>query len=152
MTLVTSLESIWAEQLAKIDAIESHERELFDENRHLEHKLVTVKFEKERHEARNVESTKSVTDAKVELANAKEALNVLKGSPSTDRSAVHGAIEHRDSVQGELATTSAKLQVAKRALAVHLPILSGTPVMRAWLSLQCRNICSPTCLITFRQY
>lgn len=64
----------------------------------------------------DVERTKAVTEAKVELANAKEALCVLEGWASADRSAKRGAIEDCDCVQGELATTSAKLQVENGVL------------------------------------
>lgn len=64
--------------MPEIDALESHEWELFDENRLLDHHLVVFKVGKERHEAREEESRKFVIYAEVELANAKEALHVLE--------------------------------------------------------------------------
>lgn len=48
--------------------------------------LVTVKVEKVRHEAREVESTKGVTDAKFELSNAKKTLSGFDSWASADRS------------------------------------------------------------------
>lgn len=68
-----------AEYLARIDALESGEHELFDDIRLLEHQVVMDRVEKEFHAAREVESTEAVTDAKVELVSAKEALRVLEG-------------------------------------------------------------------------
>lgn len=93
------------EQLAKIDALESNVRKLLDDNRGLEHRLRGVRFEKECHEAREVERKKEVTDAKAWLANAKEALRVLQGWYSADRWAMNAFMEDRTRVQGELGTT-----------------------------------------------
>lgn len=70
----------------------------------------------ELHEALDVQSTKFVTDARVQLASAKEALQVLEGRASADRLAVPSAVEYRDCMQGELATTSALLRITKRGL------------------------------------
>lgn len=67
-----ALESSWTKQLSKTDALESHERELIDENPRLEHELDTVRAEKERHNACDVESTKAVNDASVELTKAND--------------------------------------------------------------------------------
>lgn len=67
------------------------------------------RVEKEFHEAWDVESTKAVADAKVELPNVKEALRVLEGRASGDRSAIRSAVKERDRPQNELAITSAKL-------------------------------------------
>lgn len=65
------------------------------------HQLVTFRVKKECHEARDIESTKAATDAKVELGEAKEALHVLEARASTDRSALRGAIEERDHTLNE---------------------------------------------------
>lgn len=115
-TWVAALEASRAGRLARIEALQSYQREPLHKNRYLAHQLVTVRDEEERHEARDVESTKAVTDAKVERLNAKEALHVLEGRASTDSSTKRGAMEDRDHVQGELVTTSARLQVGKWAL------------------------------------
>lgn len=48
--------------MAEIDAFESHEEKLLDENRLFD---AVLKTEKEHHEAQTVASTKDVTDAKV---------------------------------------------------------------------------------------
>lgn len=60
-----------------------------------------------------------------ELANAKEALRVLESLASADRSTMPSAINGRDSVQGELATTSAELQVAKEVPTAAFEQLNG---------------------------
>lgn len=59
------MEESGAEQFGKIDELKSHECELLDENRRLEHEPIGLRVEKEGHEAGDVESTKAVTDAKV---------------------------------------------------------------------------------------
>lgn len=64
---VATLEASKAEQLAKTDALESHDRGLLDENQSLENQMVVVRDEKERHKAWGVESSKAITDGKVEL-------------------------------------------------------------------------------------
>lgn len=48
-TRVAALKASEAEQLAKIDPLESHEPELPNDNRRLEHQLVTTMVEKENH-------------------------------------------------------------------------------------------------------
>lgn len=70
---VAALEASGPEQLTKIGALESLERKLLDIDRRFEHQLGTVMVDKECYEPLDVESTKAVIDAKVELANAKEA-------------------------------------------------------------------------------
>lgn len=114
-TQVAALEAIGTEQLANNDALESIEPDLLDENRRLDYQLIMARVEKERHKAQDLESMKALSDAKVEPANAKEALGVLETQASTDRSVMCSAIEGRDRMQGKLATTSAKLQVANGA-------------------------------------
>lgn len=81
-----ALEASWAELLAKAEAIVSQYCELLDENRWLEHQLVTVTVEKKRREARDVESLKAVIDAKVELPSTKEAFRVHETQAFVDRS------------------------------------------------------------------
>lgn len=54
---------------------------------------------------------KDVPDAKVELANAKEVLHVLKGRASADRLPLRSAIEERDRAQNGVGTLLSKLQV-----------------------------------------
>lgn len=80
--LVAALQVGVEGQLAKIDALESHEWKLLNKNRRFWPALVMGTVEKELHEAQDVEGTKSVTDAKVELVTAKEGLNVLEGRSS----------------------------------------------------------------------
>lgn len=128
------------EQLAKIDALESQESELLDDNRCLELQLVTVMLEKERHEAGDGESTKAVTEAKVELVNAKEAWRVLEGRTSADGLALRSAMEERNRAQNEVATPSAKLQLAKGAFAATTDHLSGIPITCRLSKLQCRYL------------
>lgn len=70
-TRVAALEASGEGHLAKIDGLQSHDRELPGENRRLQHQRVVVKVEKERHEAQEVQSTKTVANANVKLANAK---------------------------------------------------------------------------------
>lgn len=70
----------------------------------------------DRHEVRDGESTKDVTDAKIDLTNAKESLHVLEGRDFMDRSEILIPIEQRDRAQTEMVTTSARLQVVERAL------------------------------------
>lgn len=41
---IVALEEIVSEQSANLNALESHELELLDENRHLEHKLLMTKI------------------------------------------------------------------------------------------------------------
>lgn len=60
--------------------------------------------------------TNAITQEKVELGNAKEALRVLKERASADSSVTHCAMEDRDCEQGQLMTTSALLLVGKGAL------------------------------------
>lgn len=78
MTQVTALKEREADQLGKIDTLESHERDILDNNRHLQIQIVAIRVEKKCHEFRDVESTKAVVDAKVELANKAESLHVLQ--------------------------------------------------------------------------
>lgn len=51
----------------------------------LENELIMGMPEKERHETWDMEMTKDVTDANVELANANGALCVVDGEASADR-------------------------------------------------------------------
>lgn len=67
-----------------------------------------VMVENEPLESWELESTEAVSDAKVKLAIAKEALPVLEGHLSADRSVARIAIEVRDRLKDELDTTSAK--------------------------------------------
>lgn len=62
-----------------------------------------------------MESPKAVTDAKVEAVNAKGVLRLLEGRASANSSAMDSSIENRNCVRDDLATASAKLQVAKGA-------------------------------------
>lgn len=78
--------------------------------------MLTVRVEKERHEGRDVERVKAVTDTNADLAKAKKALRVLGGRPSGHRPSLGSAIEERDHAQKEMETTSEKRQVAKDAL------------------------------------
>lgn len=75
---VAALEASGAEQLEKIDALKIHERELLDENRHLEHQLIVVNLEKKRHGALDVESKKTVTDARLNVQMRKTVYNCPK--------------------------------------------------------------------------
>lgn len=52
-----------------------------------------------RHEARDVKSTKGVSDAKVQPANSKEALCVLDGQASANSSAIQRAVKFHDYVK-----------------------------------------------------
>lgn len=115
-TLVTAFGASRAEKLAYIDAVESHEREFLHDNGRLEHQPVMARVEKERLETWDVESTKAITNAKVELANEKGASHVVDGQASADMLAMRSAMEGRDCLQGELTTTSEKLQVVKEYL------------------------------------
>lgn len=71
--------------------------------------MVTVRVEKERHDAQDVQSTKAVTDAEIDRANTKEALPVVETRLFADMSAVVNAFRDRACVQGELVTLLAKL-------------------------------------------
>lgn len=64
-TPVAVLEASGTEHLGRIDTLESRELKLVDKNPRLEHQMATARVEKERHEARDMEITKAVTDAKV---------------------------------------------------------------------------------------
>lgn len=105
-----------AERLAKIETLGSHERKPLDENRRLEHQLVTLSVERDRHGAQGVESTNLITNANVELAEVEEALRGLKDRAFADMLAMRGATEDFDHVQSNLATRLARLQGAKGAL------------------------------------
>lgn len=63
-----------------------------------------------------MESTKFFIDKKVKLANAKEALCMVEGPASEDRSAICSAIEDHVGVLGDLTTPSAKLGGTKGLL------------------------------------
>lgn len=139
-TRASAIETSRAEQLAVIDALESHGWELLDKNWGLEHRLVLVTIEKGRHEAQEVESTKAVTDAGVELANAKVALGMPESRTSVDRLVTYCDSDGRNYVQGELATTLAKFQVGKGAFLPRLTTLSDSSVIRVLPRLWCRNI------------
>lgn len=107
---VAALQATRAEQLAKFDELESHERELLHDNQRREHK--TDRTEKKCREAQDAESTKALTDTKVDLANAKEALCVQEDRASMDRSSLRTEIEERDCAQHGVEAMSARLQVA----------------------------------------
>lgn len=66
--------SVWQskgeEQLARIDALEFHERELLNDVLRLESQLAMVRVEKECHDPQDVGSPKVFTDAKVAVRNA----------------------------------------------------------------------------------
>lgn len=64
--------------MAKLGPSEGHERELFDKNLCLKHHLLVDKVEEECDEAQGVKSKNAITNAKVELANEKENLRLLK--------------------------------------------------------------------------
>lgn len=70
-----------------------------------------------------MESKKDVTDAEVELANAKEASHFMESWAFADWSAMPSTREGRDHVQGEMAATLAKFQVATVAPTDTLDIL-----------------------------
>lgn len=82
--------------VGKIDVLGSQKLELLDDHRRLEHQWATVRVEEELHEARDMESTKAVAEAKVELSNSKEAFFVLECRASTNTSMLRRAIEKRD--------------------------------------------------------
>lgn len=71
---VAVLRASGAENLAKIDPLESYEGELLDENQCFEHQMVTISVEEKHQEAQDGESTNTVNDTKVELASAEDAL------------------------------------------------------------------------------
>lgn len=73
-----------------------------------------------------MESTKAVTEAKFELAKAKEALRMLESQASAVLSAIPSAMGDRDLVQQELVTMSAKLQIAKVASTATFDYLKRT--------------------------
>lgn len=62
-----------------------------------------------------MESTTVMTDAKVELANGKEALPVLEIRASAYMSSMCSTMEGRDRMQSKLAPTSGRLKVDKQA-------------------------------------
>lgn len=70
-TRFAALETKEAELLVRTDALESHDVENLDDIQRLEHKLGSARVEKEHHEAQDMETTKSVTATKDELAHAK---------------------------------------------------------------------------------
>lgn len=139
-TRVTALKSSGAEHLTKTDALESHERKLLEDNRRIKHQSVTDRVEKECHEALDLESPKAISDEKVELGSAKKALFALEGQSWADWSALLSAMKELDCTKGELATTSAKLQVAKGALLLRLTTLSSIPVTCRSSRVQRRNV------------
>lgn len=100
--------------------LQDHERGLTDGKLLLEHQLVDFKVYKERCKARESEDKKSVIDCEVELANVKEAMRVLDERVLTDRSLIHSAVEDHNSIQEQLATTSAELQIAEEVLTAGL--------------------------------
>lgn len=102
-----------AEQLAKTSALESHEKYPADGNMRLEHQLVLVGVTKDLHETKILESTNNAGNKKLELAKAKKALCVLESRACAKKTAMHSTIEGHDSVEGELVTPLAKLQVGK---------------------------------------
>lgn len=110
------IEGQWGRGFGKIDGLESHEQELFNKNRLPVYQLAMAKIEMELHEARDGESTTAVTVAKVEIANAKEALLVLESCTSVDKSARRRAIEGCEHGQAKLEIPSAKVQVANEDL------------------------------------
>lgn len=55
----------------------------------------TAGVEKERQKARDMASTKGVTEVQVELANAKEALRGLERRASVNRLALQSALEEQ---------------------------------------------------------
>lgn len=115
-TQVAIFEANRAEQFCNIFEFESYDGELLDENWCLEHQMVVVKVVKERHEALDVESTRTVPDANVmslmQMLNwptRRRALLVLKGQSLADWVALHCGIEDYDRVLDKLATTSGNL-------------------------------------------
>lgn len=92
-TRVVALKASGAGQSTKIGALESHERELLDDNRGLENQLVAAGVREKRCEAPDAETTKAVPEPEIELVHAKEALHVFEGRRSVDKSALCSAIE-----------------------------------------------------------
>lgn len=99
---VVALEASGTEKFAENNALESHESENIGDNRLLEHQLVAIKVSKERPEPWDVESTKGVPEAKVEIENGEMALLVLQSRVCTCTSAMHRAVNGLDCVQGDL--------------------------------------------------
>lgn len=97
---------------------EDHERGLINENCRLEHQMVVLNIDKERHKPRESTNRRFVTDSKVELATVKKAMCVLEERASSNRSLMLSTIQDRDNWQDHLATTSPKLYFAKRAVIV----------------------------------
>lgn len=73
------------EQNPNIVALESPERNLLDKNRRLQHQLDVVMVKKECDEVQDMGSRKAVTDARVDLAQIKEALHALESRASMNR-------------------------------------------------------------------
>lgn len=89
-----------------------HQGEVLNEIWRLEHQLVPVRVEKDRHNWHDVESTKAVTDVGIALRNGKQTLNVGEGRASTDRLAMGSAMMKLEHVQIELETRRQNLQGA----------------------------------------
>lgn len=102
--------------MPKLDALQCHEQELYNNNRRSEHQLEGVRIEEQQQKDGDAESTEAVIDAKVNLFNAKMSSYALECQASTERSALLDALEDLDSVKGELGKTSSRLRVAKKAL------------------------------------
>lgn len=91
-TRVATLKASRAEQLVKIDALESHEHEIPDKIRGLGLQFGTVRVGKEHHEPQEVKRTKAVTNVNFESANAKRPFVCLRvGPPGIGRLCHRGA-------------------------------------------------------------
>lgn len=64
---------------------------------------------------------KAIIEAKVDIVNVKEAVHVLEWPVSTNRLIVHRLVEDLNIVQDQLATMSAKCQIAEKALKAAFP-------------------------------
>lgn len=104
-----------------------------------------------------MESSKAVTVVRGVLATEKEALRKLEARESADSLSMRGFIHDRDCGQGELATTLAKLEVAKGALTTTLDnfkrhssiVQLAETVMQDCMKFTC-TVHPP--LFTFRSY
>lgn len=90
---VAELDATETKQLAKIDALESHEGELVDKIRSLEHQYHFLELKRSVIGAQNARSMRAFIKPKVELANEEPSICDMESQTCPDRPAKRSASE-----------------------------------------------------------
>lgn len=93
---IAALDGKEVEFAANVHDLMDHEWELTHGNCRYGHQSAVLNVIKDRHEVRESEDKKSVTDARVELENVREVMHLLEKRASTNSPPIQSAVEDRN--------------------------------------------------------